>query len=104
MNAKPVTASTVRAYFQGDAKRLVGLTAEAEATVVKGARGRLSPLAVKRFNAKRPESRRYVLGATGAAKAAKAAQRDNLRAAGVAIGARGPLPKAAKVSLSTSKA
>lgn len=89
--SKPVTASTVRAYFQGDAARLARLDETAQATVVKGARGRLSPAAVKAFNKGRPAHRQYVLGATKAANADRAATRAKAAALGAKVGKAGPL-------------
>lgn len=98
-----VTAASVRSYFRAEAKRVDRLSPEAQATVAEGARGRLHPQAIKEFNSKRKAHRRYVLGATKADVTAKAAAREALRAQGVAVGKRGPLPKAAKVALAQSK-
>lgn len=89
------TAATVREFFRGNEKRLARLSEAAAATVAVGARGRLHPQVIANYNRGRKPERQYVLGATSAAKAAKAAQRDALREAGVAVGARGPLSKEA---------
>lgn len=96
-------ASDVRAYFRADAKRLDSLTPEAQATVKDGARGRLHPQAIKRFNKGRRPERQYVLGATKAATEQRHAQREALVQAGVTVGKRGPLSKAAKQALAQSK-
>lgn len=103
MAVSAITASTVRTYFRAEAKRMDRLSPEAQATVQRGARGRLHPQAIKEFNAKRPAHRRYVLGATKAEVARREAERDSLRKAGVPVGERGPLPKAAKAVLAQSK-
>lgn len=92
----PVVASNVRDYFRADEKRMGRLSPEAQATVKEGARGRLHAQAIKEFNSKRKPHRRYALGATKVSVEAKAAHREALRAAGVEVGKRGPLPKAAK--------
>lgn len=97
-----VTAREVREFFRADAKRLGRLSPEAQATVREGARGRLHPEAIALHNQRR-RTRTYTLGATGAAKAAKAAQRSALTEAGVAVGKRGPLSAAAKEVLAQSK-
>lgn len=97
-----VTAREVREFFRSDAKRMGRLSAEAQATVREGARGRLHPQAVKEHNARR-RTRQYVLGATKEAQAAKAAQREAAAKAGIPVGKRGPLSKAAKAALAQSK-
>ncbi len=100
MSKTVVTANEVRAYFRESPKaRMSKLSPEAQATVVEGARGRLHPQAIKLHNSRR-KTRMYVAGATAAAKAAKAAQREELAKAGVSVGKRGPLSKAAKAALS----
>jgi hypothetical protein len=62
-------------------------------------RGQLSEADIARYNKGKRADRRYVRGQSRAlvseAKAAAKAQREALRAAGVAVGERGPLPKAA---------
>lgn len=89
-----VTAREVREFFRADAKRLASLSPEAAATVREGARGRLHPEAVKVHNSRR-RTRQYVLGASGAAKAARQQARIDLAAKGVQVGRRGPLSKEA---------
>lgn len=103
MTKSIVTAADVRAYFRADEKRMNALPAEAQATVREGARGRLHPQAIKGFNSKRRQDRRYVLGASGKAKAEVKAQRETLAAQGVTVGKRGPLSKEAKAVLAQSK-
>lgn len=97
-----VTAAAVRNYFRADEARMSRLSEAAQRTVREGARGRLHSEAVKAFNAKRRTDRRYVLGATSTAtseaKAKAAAAREALRAQGLKVGARGPLPKVATTS------
>lgn len=97
------TAADVRALFRSNAARLDRLSPEAQATVREGARGRLHPEAIKEFNKGRKAHRRYVLGASGAAKAQAKAQREALVKAGVAVGKRGPLNAEAKAALATVK-
>lgn len=101
-----VTAADVRAFFQADAKRLAVLSPEARKTVEQGARGRLHAEAVEVHN-KRRRTRTYTLGASTvaaeAAKAEAAALRVAAAEAGVTVGKRGPLPKAAKQALAQSK-
>lgn len=95
-NLKPVLASTVRAYFLADEKRLARLT-EAEQVSVKG-RGTLAGGVVNKYNKGRKPERQYVTGATKANAEAVKAQRAALVDAGLA-GKRGPLSKAALASL-----
>lgn len=90
-----VTAADVRNLFRTNDARMARLDETAQATVRKGARGRLHPQAIKEFNKGRKAHRRYVLGATKDAKAAQAALRDKAAQAGVTVGKRGPLSKEA---------
>lgn len=99
MSKPTVTASDLRAFYNADPKRLARLSDAARKTVeaVDGRlpKGRVHPEARKDHNARRKVQ--YVEGATKAAKAqAKAeavAAREALRASGVEVGKRGPLPK-----------
>jgi hypothetical protein len=97
------TAADVRALFREDEKRMAALPEAAQATVKAGARGRLHPDAIKAFNKGRKAHRRYVLGASSAAKAQVKAQREALVKAGVPVGKRGPLNAAAKEALASVK-
>lgn len=90
--SKHITAATVREFLR-DEKRFAGLSEAAQRTVREGARGRLHPDAIKAYNKGRKADRRYVLGAGKAVKAEAKAKREALRAQGVAVGSRGPLPK-----------
>lgn len=103
MSNTTVTAADVRAYFRTNDKALASLDAADAKTVAEGARGRLSPKAIARFNKGRRPNRRYALGNSGVVKSETRAQRQALIDAGLA-GKRGPLSKAAKASLSTPKA
>lgn len=94
MSKSTVTAADVREFFRADEKRLARLSPEAAATVREGARGRLHPEAIKVHNSRR-RTRQYVLGASGAAVAARKQARADLAAKGVAVGKRGPLSKEA---------
>ncbi len=100
--SKPITAAVVREFLR-DEKRFGNLSPEAQATVKSGARGRLHPQAIKAYNKGRKAGRRYELGANAVVKAEAKAAREALRASGVAVGARGPLPKV-KPSNATPKA
>lgn len=102
-----VTASTVRARLATDAKRTAGLSEDALHTLRAGARGRLHPEVIAAYNKGRKPAQRYVLGASRAEavakrEAAKAAREAAVKA-GLTVGTRGPLPKAAKEVLSQSK-
>ena len=101
-----VTAADVRDFYRADEKRMARLSPEAQATVREGAKGRLHAEAVEDHN-KRRRTRRYTLGAStvaaSAAKAEAAALRVAAAEAGVTVGKRGPLPKAAKQALAQSK-
>lgn len=97
------TAATVREYFRADSKRMESLSPEAQHTVENGARGRLHPDAIKRFNKGRKPGRQYVLGATKASVDARHADRAAAAKAGVPVGQRGPLSKAAKQALAQVK-
>jgi hypothetical protein len=95
MSKPTVTAAELRAFFNADPKRLARLSEAAQRTVREGARGRVHPEAIAVHNKRRKVQ--YVAGATTAAKAearaAAQAQREALRAQGVAVGKRGPLPR-----------
>lgn len=101
--SKTVTASDVRVYFQKDAKRLSALSDQAAHTVQPGARGQVHPDAIKAFNAKRRKDSRYVRGASGIARTVAKSQAEAARKAaaeaGVTVGKRGPLSKAALAAL-----
>lgn len=97
-----VTAREVREFFRADAKRMTALKPEAQATVAEGARGRLHPQAIALHNSRR-KTRQYVLGATKAAVATQRGLRAEAAKAGVPVGKRGPLSKAAKEALAQSK-
>lgn len=100
--SKVVTAREVREFFRADAKRMNALSPEARVTVAEGARGRLHPEAVKVHNTRR-RTRQYVLGASKAEGVAKAALRAKAAEAGIPVGKRGPLSKAAREVLAQSK-
>lgn len=91
------TAAVVREFLR-DETRFGSLSPEAQATVREGARGRLHKEAIKRYNKGRKADRQYVLGAGTVANAERKAQRSALVAKGLA-GTRGPLSKAAQVSV-----
>ena len=101
MSKATVTAGEVREFFRADAKRMEALSPEAQATVKEGARGRLHAEAVKVHNTRR-RTRQYVLGASKAVTAEKAAERAALRERGLA-GERGPLSRKAQEFLAQSK-
>lgn len=110
----PATASQVRAFFTDEAKgqaRQALAVKRAEKLGVKDpnsvlkclgalARGRLHPVILAEFNAKRSQATRYVSGAERAAAAAKHNEAKSLRAKameqGIAVAAKGPLPKSVK--------
>lgn len=98
MSKSVVTAAEVREFYRADAKRMSRLSDAAKVTVAEGARGRLHPEVVADHNKAR-RTRQYVTGASKAAKAAKAAQRDALVEKGFAVGKRGPLSKEALAAL-----
>lgn len=58
-------------------------------------RGKLSQAVVDQYNKGKRANKRYVPGQGRRNKADAVATREALRAQGVAVGARGPLPKAA---------
>lgn len=99
MSKSTVTAAVVREFFRADEKRMARIPEAAQATVAKGARGRLHPEAISEFNKRRKADRRYVLGASTEAVKARQAQRKALTDAGVAVGKRGPLSKEALAAL-----
>lgn len=94
-----VTAADVRSFYRASQSKFDALSPEAQRTVAAGARGRLHPEAVKGFNKGRKSHRRYVLGASKAAVAAKAQARADLAAKGVVVGKRGPLSREALAAL-----
>lgn len=98
---KSVTAAEVRSFYRADEKRLARLSDEARANVREGVRGRLHPEVIADHN-KRRRTVTYTTGAGVAASRARSEARAALVAQGLA-GARGPLSKAAKASLATSK-
>lgn len=98
-----VTAATVRDYFRADAKRMGALSEAAQKTVTPGARGLLHPEAIKAFNGKRAKNRRYAVGNTKVKAGVTAEQRASLAEAGIPVGKRGPLSKAAKAHLRQNK-
>lgn len=106
--SKPVTAAFVRETLRNSPKRAADLSEQALHTIAEGARGKVHPEAIAAFNKGRKADRRYTVGASKAQAAAQAdaaaALRAEAKAAGVEVGARGPLPKAAKVALGLSKA
>lgn len=108
MTAKPITAALVRETLRSNPTKAAGLSPEALHTIAEGARGNLHAEAIAAFNKGRKADRRYVRGAsktvTAKAKADAAALRAKAVASGVDVGARGPLPEAAKVVLGLSKA
>jgi hypothetical protein len=61
-NTKPPVGADVRAYFQGDTEALASLSEDAQATVVKGARGRIHPEARDKFNEGKRPSEQYTEG------------------------------------------
>ena len=102
MTKPTVTTADLRAYFNADPKRLAALSPEARKTVEKDSegrspKGRVHPEARALHNQRRKVQ--YVEGATATAKAAQRdaakALRASAAAAGVTVGKRGPLPKAA---------
>jgi hypothetical protein len=92
------TAAQVRAFVSANPKMLDGLSPEARHTVNN--RGRLHREVIKAYNKGVKPEKQYVLGASGRAVAAKAAQRAQAAEKGIAVGARGPLSKAALAALS----
>jgi hypothetical protein len=86
-------ASDLRAYYRADEKRMARLSGPAAATVKPGARGRIHPEAIAKARGKVAA---YTPGATkeatAAARARAAKVRSDLRAKGVNVGTRGPLP------------
>lgn len=102
-----ITAQNLREYFNADPKRLAALdkadpTGRARKTVeqVEGKfpRGQVSPVAIALNNKRRPKAQ-YVRGGSGVAKAAAQVEAARVRKAaadaGITVGKRGPLPKAA---------
>jgi hypothetical protein len=99
MSALPTapTAAQVREALRTDAKRTAGLSEQAMHTL--SSRGRLHPDVIKAYNKGRKPEKRYALGNSRQAVTARKAQREALVKAGVAVGKRGPLPKAFLASL-----
>lgn len=87
-----VTANDVREFYRADAKRMARLSDAAQATVRKGARGRLHAEVIADHNSKR-RTRQYVLGESTRANKARTAARAALVEQGLA-GKRGPVRKA----------
>jgi hypothetical protein len=102
--SKIVTASDVRTYFRSEAKRMGTLSEAAQVTVKEGARGKVHPEAVKKFNSKRRKDARYEVGNSNIVRDAHQSTRATLREAGL-LGekARGPLSPAAKQYLAQNK-
>jgi hypothetical protein len=116
MTTIPTTAADVRNYFRTNEAALTALSAEAQATVRKGARGRLHPEAREAFNANVKPSKRYAEGTpktvplsykhvqpsgrkvTKTVALPESKIRALAAAAGVPVGKRGPLSKAAMVA------
>ena len=100
-----VTAAEARAFLR-EPKRFAALSAEAQATVAEGAKGRLHPEAVALHNRRR-RTRQYVTGATKDASAAAKALRAEAEAVakrnGLTVGKRGPIPTAVKEVMAQSK-
>lgn len=92
---KTASAASVRKYFQDRPALMADLSEAAQVTVRPGARGQLHPEAIEVANKRRRPQ--YTRGADSVTKAAarKAAveAREALRAQGVEVGERGPLPK-----------
>ena len=101
--SKSTTAADVRNFFRADAKRLARLSDDAAKTVREGARGRLHPEVISTYNKGRKADRHYVSGASTREAIASKGEAQNLRVAaaeaGLAVGVRGPLSKAAKEAL-----
>lgn len=111
MSKPTVTAAALRSFFNADAKRLATLSPAARKTVEfdsegRAPKGRIHAEAVKVHNQRRKVQ--YVTGttkeATNTAKAEAKAAREAALAAGVTVGKRGPLSKAAKAALAVEKA
>jgi hypothetical protein len=116
MSSIPVTAAVVRAHFQGDETALGALSEAAQATVRKGARGRLHPEVREAYNKGRKPSQRYTEGTPRMISLSyrhtqpsgrtvkrevaitEAEARSLASEAGVEVGKRGPLSKAGLVA------
>lgn len=106
MSSKSVvapTAADVRAFLRSNPKRVERLSEQAQATLREGARGRLHPEVIASYNKGRKPERQYVLGRGRLAKAEAKQARERAAEAGVEVGKRGPLPKAAKEFLAQPK-
>lgn len=105
MKSTPVTPAFVRSSLLSSPKRLATLSEAEVASLAPGTRGCLPANVVKAFNKGRPSHRQYVAGQGKAvaaqAKADAQATRDALRAQGVTVGARGPLPGSKPKSAAT---
>lgn len=104
--ARTATAADVRAFFndpKAGPARVARFGLADDKSIRKGARGRLSPGAIKGYNTGKVAGRRYVTGNTGeVAAAAKAAALDlRVKAfeADQSVGQRGPLSNAAKAAV-----
>lgn len=106
MSKATVTAGEVRAYFRSNEKASALLSEKSRASMAEGTRGRLPADAVEVFN-KRSRTKVYEQGSTKvlreAAKAEAAALRAAAAKAGIKVGERGPLPKAAREALASPK-
>ena len=109
MSKPTVTAAALRTFINADPKRLAALSPAARKTVEavdgKFPKGRIHKEAVAFHN-----KRRKVQYVTGATKEAVAAAKDEAKGAreaaaqaGVTVGKRGPLSKAAKAALAVPK-
>jgi hypothetical protein len=107
MPAKPITAALVRETLRSNEAKFSTLSPAAQHTLREGARGKVHPDAIALFNKGRKADRRYAVGASKAvsaqAKESAQALRESAAKAGFEVGARGPLPQAAKVALGLSK-
>lgn len=106
MSKATVGAGEVRAYFRSNEKAMALLSEKSRASMSEGTRGRLPADAVEVFN-KRSRTKVYESGATkalrDAAHAEAKAAREAAAKAGIKVGERGPLPKAAREALATPK-
>jgi len=110
MSKPTITAAALRTFMNADPKRLAAISDKARKTVEfdsegRAPKGRIHAEAVAFHNKRRKVQ--YVTGttkeATETAKAEAKAAREAALAAGVEVGKRGPLSKAAKAVLSVPK-
>lgn len=110
MSKPTVTAAALRSFFNADPKRLASLSDNARKTVQfdsegRAPKGRIHAEAVKVHNQRRKVQ--YLTGATKeaveVAKGEAKSARETAAKAGVPVGKRGPLSKAAKATLSVPK-